>query len=366
MDLEFRWRLRLVETECTRLECAMESVLVSPLRPVDEASLERIVSYPNRMLDTYQLSRVENEMQSDTCEGQVADLWPMRELMTSETGSLELESVSEFAMQPALPGSGKKSTQVRKQNSTSGKKLRTKKKASERPYAHATSYERLLLGDHLEDVVVLREGCARLGLSEAEALPAWLRASLEGCRTALEFLRKAEAHPEAARHTARLESTEDDGVQREVCSMGVKRRFDEAEPDSWRGLSRRCLSCAQRVAQEDDEACCSGEASSSRAAAGGRSGTLYVCELQRLRSRARGPSTTEDAARLPATRSARTRSTREAFGDLARWTLAWDDVNDGLFVGGKGAGKGLHIDQVDIYISQYTRNICTRSVYLRI
>lgn len=82
---------------------------------------------------------------------------------------------------------------------------------------------------------------------------------------------------------------------------------------------------------------------------------LYVAELRRLRCipNPRGRLADRDG-KAPATAVLGERATKsllglqaaDAFGDLARWTLSWDSRDDGVFVGGRGSGKGLHVDQV--------------------
>ncbi|CAE7206786.1 XRCC6 [Symbiodinium pilosum] len=46
------------------------------------------------------------------------------------------------------------------------------------------------------------------------------------------------------------------------------------------------------------------------------------------------------------TKSLCQRHARDWFGKLSRWTLYWNCYDDGLFIGGRGSGKGLHVDQV--------------------
>ncbi|KAH8054780.1 hypothetical protein JL722_8728 [Aureococcus anophagefferens] len=181
---------------------------------------------------------------------------------------------------------------------------------------------RVLLSDHLEDVVVFRGGGDALGLPTSACLPGWLLESIaagdaDGSSGAsvLRFLRHAvEKHPEAAKtHKATVEFMNADGVQKEA---KPKRR--ERSP----------------VAAGD-----------------ARARDLYVCELRRLRTYRRRPAF--DLGKGPCallgarrTKTCRHYQVADALGDLARWTLSWDTQDDGVFVGGRGAGKGLHVDQV--------------------
>ena len=77
---------------------------------------------------------------------------------------------------------------------------------------------------------------------------------------------------------------------------------------------------------------------------------LYVCELRRIKSIKQPPPfhVPHPCALLGArkTKTLRKKQVADALGDLARWTLSWDTQDDGVFVGGRGAGKGLHVDQV--------------------
>ena len=84
---------------------------------------------------------------------------------------------------------------------------------------------RVLLSDHLEDVVVFRGGGDALGLPTSACLPDWLLESIaagdaDGSSGAsvLRFLRHAvEKHPEAAKtHKATVEFMNADGVQKEA------------------------------------------------------------------------------------------------------------------------------------------------------
>ena len=78
---------------------------------------------------------------------------------------------------------------------------------------------------------------------------------------------------------------------------------------------------------------------------------LYVCEMRRLKCERRKPPfpIPNGPCALLGCRKTKTLchyQTADALGDLGRWTLSWDTQDDGVFVGGRGAGKGLHVDQV--------------------
>ncbi|CAK0856086.1 unnamed protein product [Prorocentrum cordatum] len=73
-------------------------------------------------------------------------------------------------------------------------------------------------------------------------------------------------------------------------------------------------------------------------AGGAEPPALYVCEL-----RWRDPQPRPDTGE-PST-SCCLRHCRDALGGLEAWFPRWSCDDDGLFVGGRGAGKGLHVDQ---------------------
>ena len=185
----------------------------------------------------------------------------------------------------------------------------------------ATEYlEQVLLGSHSK-IIVLRGGAAKLGLRYEAVVPAWLRSAAAEETSVLAALRRVAAEaPDAARaHTARVEYV-DRGVQREVPCRRGSGAGHGGEPDAWRSLASKAAAAAAAVdagvAGADD---------------------LYVCEMQALRRWKREGRWT---------RSLCEQSQRAVFGDAARWTLAWDDEHDGVFLGARGAGKGLHVDQV--------------------
>lgn len=83
---------------------------------------------------------------------------------------------------------------------------------------------RVLLSDHLDDVVVLRNGAAALGLSKEAAFPPWVLGALRAAEGAAEeapvlrFLRHVvEEHPDVATtHKANVEFMNSSGVQKEA------------------------------------------------------------------------------------------------------------------------------------------------------
>lgn len=204
----------------------------------------------------------------------------------------------------------------------------------------------LLLGNHLYDVVVFPNGLDALGLGELEALPPWLWTALDaeteaagraGAPTVLGFLRRLESDV-LEQHKAALEFVDALGVQREAlprpypfCLWDANLPApagSEALPEAWRNLRQRIAAAEALVAEGEVDA----------------SG-LYACEMRRLRECKAGAEARRWGAGS-ATKSLQLRHARDAVGELARWTLYWNCYDDGLFVGGRGSGKGLHVDQV--------------------
>ncbi|CAE7739505.1 XRCC6 [Symbiodinium sp. CCMP2456] len=198
----------------------------------------------------------------------------------------------------------------------------------------------LLLEDHLEDIVILQDGLKRAGLAESEALPPWLSKALDSADgSVLQCLRQLEP-AELAAHKAALEFPDDRGVQREALPRpypfclwdddtgATKLPEASALPEAWRDLSQRLVAAeALKAKGELDES------------------HLYVCELRRLRKRTANDAAAGCGCKEP-TKSLSQRHARDWFGELSRWTLYWNCYDDGIFIGGRGSGKGLHVDQV--------------------
>eukprot|EP00927_Polykrikos_kofoidii_P049298 TRINITY_DN43375_c0_g1_i1.p1 TRINITY_DN43375_c0_g1~~TRINITY_DN43375_c0_g1_i1.p1 ORF type:complete len:572 (+),score=97.97 TRINITY_DN43375_c0_g1_i1:27-1742(+) len=215
----------------------------------------------------------------------------------------------------------------------------------------------LLVGDHLEDIVVLPNGVNLLGLTEDEAWPGWFPSALDGASTVLEFLRRLDSDV-LVDHKAALEYVDDWGVQREALPRPYPFcLWDEEEadgatethvndtqlsaesgigaasamPEAWRNLRQRRAAVEALVRR--------GEVDPTR---------LYACEMRRLRERPpnKGATAASGLGKRLGTKSLSLRHVRDSLGALARWTLYWNCHDDGVFVGGRGSGKGLHVDQV--------------------
>lgn len=213
--------------------------------------------------------------------------------------------------------------------------------SSEVEFAHE-----LLLGDHLEDVVVLPGGLEATGLAEEAALPEWLLKALEGAPSVLDFLRGIDGEALSA-HKAALEYVDERGVQREALprpypfclwdalatgstNTGAATIATGALPEAWRDLRQRLAAVEGLVAK--------GEVDGTR---------IYACEMRRLRERDLHSSLVgQQWQQRERTKSLSLRHARDWLGEEARWSLYWNCYDDGLFVGGNGSGKGLHVDQV--------------------
>ncbi|CAJ1386501.1 unnamed protein product [Effrenium voratum] len=202
--------------------------------------------------------------------------------------------------------------------------------------------EALLLEDHLEDIVILPDGLRRTGLSPREALPAWLcdAASVGSAGSSvLRCLKRLGPHLES--HKAALEFPDDKGVQREAlpkpypfCLWDDEGRVNAdvatqmTMPESWRNLGQR-VQAAEALLRK-------GELEESH---------LYACEMRRLREREANEFALDYGCE-EGTKSLCLRHARDWLAQLSKWTMYWNCYDDGVFVGGRGSGKGLHVDQV--------------------
>lgn len=171
----------------------------------------------------------------------------------------------------------------------------------------------VLLESHLDEVVVLRE-CQAMRLTADACLPDWFPRS---AKSVMEFLEQVEKHPISEKLKCSVEYVNRDGVQKEA-----------------KRARRGNMSFSQRIecARHLD--------------------LLYCCELRKRKAECRSvphPCAKFRPCSMLGARRTKTileRQIGDAFGDLGRFALSWDNSDDGLFVGGRGAGKGLHVDQV--------------------
>jgi len=218
---------------------------------------------------------------------------------------------------------------------------------------------------------VLRGG-AGLDVGADRCLPAWFRDGLRGATTALEFLRAVA--PRADHVKATVEYVNAQGVQTEAKVVGGRGR-------SSRSSSRSSDASRDDGSDREDGECCSSVRSRSPHHASKKkrtptlaqqrtlpaklvaaervareetnaAATLYLCEM-RLAKTVDNPRSSKRSTKPSAILGARRTKTilrrqlADAFGeDLAMCTLSWDTQDDGVFVGGRNSGKGIHVDQV--------------------
>ncbi|CAK0901578.1 unnamed protein product [Prorocentrum cordatum] len=169
----------------------------------------------------------------------------------------------------------------------------------------------VLVGEHLEDFVVLPKGTELLALSWEDCLPDDIRAALRDCNSATDFARQLRARPEVVeRYRADIEYVDRKRQQRDI-------------------LRKDKLELGKRI----DEAI--------RMAAAGEADAdlLYIAEM-RLRVEAPHPLGGEGV------KTVCRRDVKDVLGPYASWTLYWDRYDEGFFAGGARSGKGLHVDQV--------------------
>eukprot|EP00434_Breviolum_minutum_P019477 symbB.v1.2.017179.t1/scaffold1291.1/size126360/2 len=193
--------------------------------------------------------------------------------------------------------------------------------------------EAVLLEDHLEDVVILPDGLRRVGLAAEDALPSWLSDAMSQS-SVLKCMRHL-GPQELAEHKAALEYPDDRGVQREAlprpypfCLWQGEGLAHSSMPEAWRDLQQR-VKAAEEVLQQ-------GEVQESQ---------LYACEMRRLREREANVVAAAYGCN-ERTKSLCLRHGRDWLGKLSKWSLYWNCYDDGIFIGGRGSGKGLHVDQV--------------------
>lgn len=193
--------------------------------------------------------------------------------------------------------------------------------------------EAMLLDDHLEDVVIFPDGLRRVGLAPEEALPGWLCDAMKQ-GSVLKCL-KSLGPKELSEHKAALEYPDDRGVQREAlplpypfCLWQGGGLAHSTMPEAWRDLQQRCSAVEEMLKR--------GELEESQ---------LYACEMRRLREREANQAAAAYGCE-ERTKSLCLRHGRDWLAALSKWTLYWNCYDDGVFIGGRGSGKGLHVDQV--------------------
>eukprot|EP00929_Paragymnodinium_shiwhaense_P053039 TRINITY_DN26559_c0_g2_i1.p1 TRINITY_DN26559_c0_g2~~TRINITY_DN26559_c0_g2_i1.p1 ORF type:complete len:522 (+),score=126.38 TRINITY_DN26559_c0_g2_i1:37-1602(+) len=170
----------------------------------------------------------------------------------------------------------------------------------------------MLVGDHLEEFYILPNGCEKLDVACQQVLPEDLQEVLEGCRNVRDFaLRLRNERPEVQqKYRADVEYTGQDKetkdiFKKEKCDLG--KRLEEAFRMEAEGLV-------------DPK-------------------KMYVGEM-RHREVIQHPIGGDKVKTICR------RDVKDLLGPYAVWNLYWDRYDEGVFVGGRGAGKGLHVDQV--------------------
>lgn len=171
----------------------------------------------------------------------------------------------------------------------------------------------VLVGDHLQEFVVLPNGIELLDLREEDCLPSDLRSCLHDCASTEQFLRRLRDNDEALeRYKATVEYINGRNERIQTSILPRERR-------NLRGRINKALKMVE-----------DGEVDPS---------LLYVCEM-RLQEQVPHPIGGERV------KTVCLRDVKDVLGPYAAWTLYWDRHDEGFFVGSAPSGKGVHIDQV--------------------
>eukprot|EP00928_Gymnodinium_smaydae_P074182 TRINITY_DN57246_c0_g1_i1.p1 TRINITY_DN57246_c0_g1~~TRINITY_DN57246_c0_g1_i1.p1 ORF type:complete len:506 (-),score=96.57 TRINITY_DN57246_c0_g1_i1:29-1546(-) len=164
---------------------------------------------------------------------------------------------------------------------------------------------------HDEEFVILPRGDELLDVRWEDCLPRDLREALEGCKSTVEFARRLRNSPEMlAKYRADVEYVDPKRQQRDLLKkekLNLGKRIDAA------------LNLVEEGKADPD--------------------LLYIAEL-RLQQAVEHPIGGDKAKTICS------RDIKDVLGPYASWTLYWDRFDEGFFVGGRGSGKGVHIDQV--------------------
>lgn len=169
----------------------------------------------------------------------------------------------------------------------------------------------VLVCEHLGDFIALPNGIELLGLSEEEVMPEDLLKVLENSKSVKELLQQFQADEKLlSKYKAGVEYIDKNGEQR----MALPK-----ERQNLRGRIKEVLRLVD-----------SGEVDSE---------SLYVAEM-RLLNAVRHPLDDE------LVKTVCKRDVKDVIGPLASWTFYWDRHDEGVFIGNRGSGKGVHVDQV--------------------
>mmetsp|Transcript_13581 Transcript_13581/g.16419 ORF Transcript_13581/g.16419 Transcript_13581/m.16419 type:complete len:563 (+) Transcript_13581:2-1690(+) len=199
---------------------------------------------------------------------------------------------------------------------------------------------RVLLGNHSEDVVVFRGGSSILGLEARDCLPSWF-GQINDYENAVDFLQRMPVS-QADEIKANLEYSDKFGIQRELRTKNLKRSPSRSSSEDASSEDETLLTAMRRLLERKEDVVRS----------------AYICELRSRRNRWRYKSFNTDGKMtwpsenhtailgIHRSKTILNKQIADAFGELAELTLCWDTQDDGIFIGGRGTGKGLHVDQV--------------------
>lgn len=169
----------------------------------------------------------------------------------------------------------------------------------------------VLVSEHLGDFIVLHDGVNLLGLNEKEVMPADLLQALDASNSVKQLLRYFQRDDQLLnKYKAGVEYVDEHGEQR------------MALPKERRNLRARINEVLRLVD--------AGEVDSE---------SLYVAEM-RLLNAINHPIDGE------LVKTVCQRDVKDVVGPLASWTFYWDRHDEGVFIGNRGSGKGVHVDQV--------------------
>lgn len=169
----------------------------------------------------------------------------------------------------------------------------------------------ILLGNHLDDFVLLPNGTELLELDEKASLPSDVLQALEGCSSVQTFLRRIQKDEALLdKYKAGIEYMSQDKEQHATL------------PKERKNLRGRVNDVLRRV----DEGKTNPD-------------NLYIAEM-RMQAQRRHPIGGEKV------KTVCLRDVKDVLGPYSAWSAYWDRHDEGVFIGNRWAGKGIHIDQV--------------------
>lgn len=169
----------------------------------------------------------------------------------------------------------------------------------------------VLVSEHLGNFIILPNGCELLGLHEEDVMPSDLMEILRESTSVESFLRRLDADEKVlSRYKAGLEYIDKKGEQR------------LALPKERRNLAGRIKEILRLVDSKEADP-----------------QSLYIAELRLLQDK-KHPYNGEKI------KTVCRRDVKDILGPLATWSLYWDRHDEGVFIGNKFSGKGVHVDQV--------------------